>query len=427
MFDLLKDATSHLDEAIKIIDVDPETILRLRRPKAVLQVSVPVRMDDGTMQVFTGYRVHHDDTRGPTKGGIRFHPEVDLTEVASLAFWMTMKCALVNIPYGGAKGGVQVDAKKLSKLELEKLSRAYVSQIIDFIGPDRDIPAPDMYTNEIIMGWMMDQYSTISRRHSPASFTGKPIPIGGCAGRSEATGQGAFYCIKALSQKMQLKPENTKVAIQGFGNAAQRVALELFNAGFKIVGLSDSKGGIFREEGFDVPSIIKMKHETQRMQSVYCQDSVCEMVPSETISNEQLLELNIDMLIPAAIENQITEDNVHAIKAPIIVEVANGPVTSKADSVLKDKKITLVPDILANAGGVIVSYYEWLQNRTGHIYTQEEIFAQLEKKILTAFDEMYALASEKEVNFRTASYALALERINSARKAQGTKNYFAKA
>jgi glutamate dehydrogenase (NADP+) len=426
MFNLLKDATSHLDDAMKIIDIDSETIDRLRQPKSVLQVSVPLRRDDGTLEIYSGFRIHHDDTRGPTKGGIRFHPDVNVTEVASLAFWMTIKCALVDVPFGGGKGGISVDAKKLSKLELQKLSRSYIRQIVDFIGPDRDIPAPDMYTNEIIMGWMMDEYSNIKRQHSPASFTGKPIPLGGCQGRSEATGQGAYYCIKALEKKLGLNPKKTRVAIQGFGNAAQRVALTLFDEGYQIVALSDSKGGIYRKEGFDLPSIIKMKHETQRMQSVYCEDSVCEMVPADIITNEELLELDVDILIPAAIENQITSKNVDKINAPIIVEVANGPITSDADKILAKKQKTIIPDILANAGGVIVSYYEWVQNRSGQNLTQKEVFSKLEVKMLETFNLVQNLVDDKKVNMRTASYALALQRINEARMAKGTKGYFVK-
>ena len=303
-------------------------------PKAVLQVSIPVRMDDGSLRVFKGYRVRHNNHRGPTKGGIRYHPNVSLDEVKALAFWMTCKCAVVGIPYGGAKGGIIVDPRELSHMELERLSRGFIEEAANFIGPDVDIPAPDVYTNARIMGWMMDEYSKIKRQYSPAVITGKPIPLGGSLGRDDATGRGAYYCIKELEKKKHWKPSDITVAVQGFGNAGQHVAKLLHADGYRIVAVSDSKGGIYKPEGFDVPSLIQFKNESRKLKAVYCDGSLCEAIDADTITNEELLELDVDVLIPAALENQITENNVNNIMAKTIVEVANGPTTSAADKVL---------------------------------------------------------------------------------------------
>jgi len=338
---LFEDALSHLDHAAQFSHADPETIERLKHPQSKLIVSIPVRMDDGSLKVFKGYRVRHNDSRGPTKGGIRYHPDVTLDEIKALAFWMTFKCALVGLPFGGAKGGITVDPKQLSRMEVERLSRGFIEQIVNFIGPHTDIPAPDVYTNPRIMGWMMDEYSKIMRSHSPGVVTGKPIELGGSLGRNDATGRGAYYCIKELERLRQWNPVDIRVAVQGFGNAGQHVVALLHQDGYRIVAVSDSKGGIYRQEGFDVPSLMHMKKETQRVQAVYCQGSVCEMVSAEQITNEELLALDVDILIPAALENVIDVNNVDTIKAPIIVEVANGPVTSKADAILA-KKGTLI-------------------------------------------------------------------------------------
>src|SRR3990167_3602037 len=278
---LFEDALSQLDQAAQFSHADPETIERLKYPQSVLIVSIPVRMDNGALKIFTGYRVRHNDSRGPTKGGIRYHPDVTLDEVKALAFWMTLKCAVMGLPYGGAKGGITVDPKHLSRLELERLSRGYIEQVANFIGPHTDIPAPDVYTNPMIMGWMMDEYSKIVRSHNPGVITGKPIELGGSLGRDDATGRGGYYCIKELERHRQWNPKEIRVAIQGFGNAGQHVAQLLHRDGYKIVAVSDSGGGIYRQEGFDVPSLIRMKKETKRVQAVYCEGSVCEMIPAE--------------------------------------------------------------------------------------------------------------------------------------------------
>ena len=422
---IFDDAIGRLDEAFQHADIDPEPVERLKHPKQVLEVSIPVRMDDGSLRVFTGYRVRHDDTRGPTKGGIRYHPDVDLAEVKALAFWMTFKCAVVGIPYGGAKGAVIVNPKELSRMELERMTRGFIDQIADFIGPETDVPAPDVNTNEMIMGWMMDEYSKIHRRRTPAVITGKPIPLGGSLGRSGATGRGAYHCIKELEDKRGWKPAEMRVAVQGFGNAGQHVARLLHADGYRMVAVSDSRGGIYRESGFDIPSLIHGKNETRRLQAIYCEGSLCESVDAEAITNEALLELDVDLLIPAALENQITSENADRIQAPIIIEVANGPTTSDADVILAGKAKLIVPDILANAGGVTVSYFEWVQNKSGYYWGEDEIHEKLLTIMSREFNNVYSLMEKKEISMRTAAYTLALNRIGEAIQAQGTKSYYA--
>ncbi|MBI1321297.1 MAG: glutamate dehydrogenase [Candidatus Hydrogenedens sp.] len=422
---LFEDAISVLDRAAAYADIDPEAIEKLKHPRAMLTVSIPVRMDDGSLQVFTGYRVQHDGTRGPTKGGIRYHPKADIDEVKALAFWMTCKCAVVGIPYGGAKGGITVNPKELSRMELERLSRGFVQQVADFIGPDTDIPAPDVYTNAMIMGWMMDEYSKIQRHHTPAVITGKPVELGGSLGRDDATGRGAYYCIKELEERKGWNPSETTVAVQGFGNAGQHVAKLLHADGYKIVAISDSHGGIYSPDGFDVPSIIKMKDETREVRAVYCSGALCESVPSTSISNAELLELDVDLLIPAALEKQITADNAPRIQAQHIIEVANGPITSEASRMLSERGILIVPDILANAGGVTVSYFEWVQNKAGYYWDLEEVHERLHKIMRREFDLVYRRMMDKEIDMRTAAYAHALSRIGTAIAAQGTRAYFA--
>ncbi len=421
---LFSDAIKRLDQAAGIAQLDPEVVERLRHPKAILQVSIPVRMDDGSLRVFTGYRVRHDDTRGPTKGGIRYHPQVSLDEVMALAFWMTCKCAVVNIPYGGAKGGIIVNPKELSHLELERLSRGFIQQMADFIGPDTDIPAPDVYTNARIMGWMMNEYSTIRRRHEPAVITGKPIPLGGSQGRDDATGRGAYYCLKELERHRRWKPNDITVAVQGFGNAGQSVARLLHADGYKVVAVSDSRGGIHSPQGFDIPSLIRFKNENRQLKAVYCNGALCEAVEAQQITNEELLELKVDVLIPAALENQIIASNVKRIQAPVIVEVANGPTSSDADAYLASANKLVIPDILANAGGVTVSYFEWVQNRQGNYWTEEEVNERLQRIMAREFNTIYDLALERQIDMRTAAYAQALRRIGEAVEVGGTQRYF---
>jgi glutamate dehydrogenase (NADP+) len=422
--DLFSQALSRLDKAAAFANTDPEAVEKLKHPKACLEVSIPVRMDDGSLRIFTGYRVHHNDMRGPTKGGIRFHPDVSLDEVKSLAFWMTIKCAVVGIPYGGGKGGVIVDPKELSRLELERLSRGYIEQIAGFIGPDTDIPAPDVYTNPMIMGWMMDEYSKIVRKLTPAVITGKPIALGGSQGREDATARGGYYCIKEIEKKRNWNPKEIRVAVQGFGNAGQFIADMLHKDGYKIVAISDSKGGIYRPEGLDVPSVIHVKNASKTLQAVYCEGTVCEVVDATVITNEELLELDVDILIPAALENQITEKNAARIIAPVIVELANGPTTIEADAILQKKGTLVLPDILANAGGVTVSYFEWVQNKAGYYWSLEEVHQRLYEIMVREFNNVYALMEQHQTDMRTAAYIHALTRQAEAVVALGTHNYF---
>jgi len=421
---LFADALKRLDQARRYIEISEEALEEMRHPKAVLEVSIPVRMDNGQLRVFTGYRVRHDDTRGPAKGGIRYHPNVSLDEVKALAFWMTCKCAAVGLPFGGGKGGIIVNPKELSPMELERLSRSFIERIADFIGPETDVPAPDVYTNSMVMGWMMDEYSTICRQRTPAVITGKPLALGGSLGRDDATGRGAYYCIRELAERRNWEPKEIRVAVQGFGNAGQAVARLLHADGYRVVAVSDSKGGIYKPEGFDIPSLIHFKNDTRQLKAVYCEGSVCEMIDAETISNEQLLELDVEVLIPAALENQITETNVERIQAEVIVEVANGPTTSAADEVLAANDRLVVPDILANAGGVTVSYFEWTQNKQGFYWTLEQVHDRLESIMTRAFDEIYSMQEANGTDMRSAAYAVAVRRVGEALEAGGTHSYF---
>ncbi len=422
--DIFNDALQRLDSAAVYADVDAETLIRLRQPEQSLQVSVPVRMDDGSLKVFSGYRVRYNSFRGPTKGGLRYHPSVDLEEVKALAFWMTFKCAVVGIPYGGGKGGVAVNPKELSRMELERLSRSFIASIAQFIGPDTDIPAPDVYTNATIMGWMADEYSKIAGRQSPCVITGKPLALGGSLGRDDATGRGAYYCIKELEERRGWDPTTIRVAVQGWGNAGQHVARLLHADGYQIVAASDSRGGVYKEGGFDVPSLIQFKNETRQLKGVYCKGSVCELIDHTQLTNAELLELDVDLLLPSAVENVITDENAGRIKAPCIVELANGPITSSADAILRANNQLVVPDILANAGGVTVSYFEWVQNRAGFAWELDEVHSRLETIMRREFAAIYSLMDEIESDMRTAAYVHALKRLGSAIEAAGTRGWF---
>ena len=417
-------AVRRLDKVADYAKIPPEALEHLKHPKSILSVSVPVRMDDGSLNFYEGYRVRHSDLRGPGKGGLRYHPDVDLAEVKTLAFWMTCKCAVMDLPYGGAKGGVVVDPKSLSPLELERLSRNFIARITDFIGPETDIPAPDVYTNSRIMGWMMDEYSTLVRKRTPAVITGKPVALGGSLGRDTATGRGGFICIQELAKTRNWDPSKTTVAIQGFGNAGQAVARLLHEAGYKVVAVSDSRGGIFSSEGFDIPSLIQTKNETRELKAVYCENSVCEQVDADPIDNDALLKLDVDILIPAALSDVITASNAKDIRAKVILELANGPVDAEADQILEENGITLVPDILANAGGVTVSYYEWVQNRTGDYWTEAQVHERLDERMRAQFKRVQEIAEEHEITLRMAAYVLALRRIGEAVEALGTHAFF---
>jgi glutamate dehydrogenase (NADP+) len=421
-----KDATRRLDRALEFFPLSEEVEETLRHPRLSLQVSIPVRMDDGSFRLFQGYRVRYNDARGPGKGGIRFHPDVDQDEVTALAFWMTFKCALVNIPFGGAKGGVAVDPRELSHAELERLSRGYIDAIAEFIGPDIDIPAPDVYTNPTIMAWMADEYSLIRRMKTPATITGKPVSLGGSLGREDATARGGYYTIQVMAKEFGLKPEKTTVAIQGYGNAGYFAAQLLAQDGYRIVGLSDSKGGIYRPEGFDPEAVKAHKDVEGRVAGVSRRNGEFEEVPHDRITNEELLELDVDILIPSALENVITAENAPRVKARYMVELANGPITSEASAIMKHR-VFLIPDILANAGGVTVSYFEWVQNRAGFYWTLEEVHSRLKTIMVTEFRELLSVAKEYSTDNRTAAYILALRRLAEAIEAQGTREFFAKA
>ncbi len=421
---LFADASRRLERALKYVSLSEDTTERLKYPKSSLIVSIPVRMDNGSLRIFQGYRVRYDETRGPTKGGIRFHPHVTLDEVQSLAFWMTFKCAVLSLPFGGAKGGITLNPKELSKMELERLSRGYIDAIADFIGPDVDIPAPDVYTNPMIMGWMMDQYNIITRKLNPGVITGKPVNIGGSLGRDTATATGAFFVIEQLLPKFDQKPEGTTVAIQGFGNAGAELAELLWKRGYKVVAISDSQGGIYAKTGLDIPSIRQLKETNKNIKALYCEGSVCHIVEHEVITNEDLLTLDVDVLIPAALENQITEKNAQNIKAKFIFEVANGPTTSAADRVLEEKGISVIPDILVNAGGVTVSYFEWVQNRSGFYWSLEEVNQRLKEKMFGETEAIWRISQELSVPMRTAAYIHGLNRLGDAINAKGTRDYY---
>ena len=421
---LLSDASQILEKALKYVSISDDAIEHLKYPQASLAVSIPVRMDDGSLKVFQGYRVRYDNTRGPTEGVIRYHPTVSMDEVQSLAFWMTFKCAVLNLPFGGAKGGITLNPKALSRMELERLSRGYINAIADFIGPDVDIPAPDVYTNPMIMGWMMDQYSIIQRKITPAVVTGKPLSMGGSLGRDTATATGAFFVIERIMSKLDRHPQETTVAVQGFGNAGSVIADLLSNAGYKVVAVSDSQGAIYAKKGLDIPSIRQYKLSSKGMKAVYCQDTVCNIVEHASLTNQELLALDVDILVPAALENQITEANVHNIKAKYIFEVANGPISSTADEILAEKQVLVVPDILANAGGVTVSYFEWVQNRSGLYWTIDEVNQKLQQKMVEETEHIWKIAQDLSISMRTAAYIHALNRLGEAINSKGTRDYY---
>jgi glutamate dehydrogenase (NAD(P)+) len=402
-----------IDQSSRYADCDLKIVETLKYPQRSILVSIPLEMNNGQIKIFEGFRVQHNNYRGPYKGGVRFHPQVNLDEIKTLAALMTFKCAVVNIPFGGAKGGIIVDPKLLSEHELKHLTQGYVDKIFEFIGPDTDIPAPDVYTNAQIMSWIMDEYTHISRRHSPDVVTGKPIENEGSLGRDTATAEGAVYVLNQYIGTKNLDSKKTSVAIQGFGNAGENIAEILFNQGLTIIGIADSKGAIINSNGID-PFMAK-KHKS-------ITGSLKNFKGCKNISSEKLLEQKVDILIPAALENVITHKNASLIKAKAILEVANAPTSIEADKILEKRKIDVIPDILANAGGVTVSYFEWIQNRSRDYWIEEEVSSKLKQKMHSAFDCVHNFSEAKKITMRKAAFALAIERICRATKNRGILN-----
>ncbi len=404
------DAQRQLDEIALEMGLDPELHERLRYPKRALIVTVPVRMDDGTVKTFTGYRVQHDVSLGPGKGGIRFHPEVNLGEVSALAMLMTWKCALMGLPYGGAKGGIRCEPWNLSLGEQERMTRRYTSEIINLIGPDKDIPAPDMYTNEQTMAWIMDTYSINVGHTVPSVVTGKPVSIGGSLGRQEATGRGVAFCVHRACLEFGITDKSPSVVVQGFGNVGGVAARQLFDSGYKVVAVSDVHGGIYNPDGIDIPRLQAYISEMGRVEGF----SNCK-----NVSNSELLTLPCDVLVPAALGNQIHERNMTDIKAKIIVEGANGPVGPEADRYLHEKGVLIVPDILANAGGVTVSYFEWVQGLMHLFWSEDEVNKRLEEIMGRACDQVFAMVKKTGLRPRMAALRLAVSRLAEAKKLRG--------
>ena len=404
---------SVMDRAAELLGYEQSDYDMLKYPERELKVSIPVEMDDGTVKVFEGYRVQHSTSRGPAKGGIRYHQDVNMDEVKALAAWMTFKCAVVNIPYGGGKGGVVVNPSTLSKGELRRLTRRFTAMIAPIIGPEQDVPAPDVGTTPEVMGWIMDTYSMLNGRCIHGVVTGKPIEIGGALGRKEATGRGVMQTAKLILKKNGVDLQRATVAVQGLGNVGGTTAKLLHKKGCKIVAVSDVSGAIYCETGLDIPGILKHISAPKTFVDTYNAEGVSH------ISNEELLELPVTLLVPAALENQLNADNADRIKAQFIVEAANGPTTPEADEVFAKKGITLVPDILANAGGVVVSYFEWVQNIQSVSWTEDEVNAKLTDIMTNAFTAVYELSKQRGISLRMAAYLIAMDRVVTAKKMRG--------
>lgn len=402
-----------VSEAANILGYTDSDIEALKYPERELKVAIPVRMDNGTTKVFEGYRIQHSTSRGPAKGGIRFHPDVNLDEVKALAAWMTFKCAVVNIPYGGGKGGVVCNPSELSEDEIRAITRRFTAAIAPLIGPEQDIPAPDVGTNAAVMGWMMDTYSMLKGHCVHGVVTGKPIELGGALGRSEATGRGVMFTTNNVLEKLGIDQKDTTVAIQGMGNVGSITAKLLHREGMKIVAVSDVSGGIYKEEGLNVPAILDyLSLNRKNLLSGYEEDGI------KRITNEELLELDVKVLIPAALENQINASNADKIRADIVVEAANGPIASDADDILAKREILVVPDILANAGGVVVSYFEWVQNIQSVSWNEETVNEKLKNIMDPAFEAVWEIAHKNEATLRTGAYLIAVKRVVDAKKAR---------
>ncbi len=406
---VLQSTQTVIHQALGKLGYSDEMFELMKEPLRMMTVRIPVRMDDGSNKIFTGYRAQHNDAVGPTKGGVRFHPNVSETEVKALSIWMSLKAGIVDLPYGGGKGGIVCDPREMSFPEVERLSRGYVRAISQIVGPTKDIPAPDVFTNSQIMAWMMDEYSRMREFDSPGFITGKPLVLGGSHGRESATAKGVTICIREAAKKKGLNVEGARIVIQGFGNAGSFLAKFMFDAGAKVVGISDVYGGLYDPEGLDIDYLLDRRDSFGTVSKLF----------KDTISNDELLELDCDILVPAAIENQITESNADRIKAGIIVEAANGPTTIEATKMLSDRGVLLVPDVLASAGGVTVSYFEWVQNNQGFYWEEEEVAKKLEKVIVTAFDNVYRVASVRNVDMRLAAYMVGVRKMAEASRFRG--------
>ena len=393
---------SRFDRAAQLLDLDPDLYAVLRVPNRELKVYIPTKMDSGRIQVFEGFRVQHNFARGPAKGGIRYAPDVNIDEVRALAAWMTWKCAVVNVPFGGAKGGIICDPQQMSMRELERMTRRYAAELLDFIGPEKDVPAPDMNTNEQTMAWIMDTYSMHARHTVNAVVTGKPIDLGGSAGRREATGRGILIVVSEAIKRFKMAPSGTRVVVQGSGNVGGIGARLLHETGYKVVGISDIHGGIYNPNGIDIPKALNYLGATRSFEGY-------EGV--EFVNNQELLELECDVLVPAATENQIDSQNADKIKCKVLAEGANGPTTAAADEILHQKGIFVVPDILANAGGVTVSYFEWVQDRMGYFWREDVVNERLQDKMVASFNDLCRYADAHHVDTRTAAYMLAIDRV----------------
>lgn len=398
-----------IHEALEKLGFDEGMYDLVKEPLRLLTVRIPVRMDDGSVKTFTGYRAQHNDAVGPTKGGVRFHPDVDEDEVKALSMWMTLKCGIVDLPYGGGKGGIVCDPRQMSIHEVERLSRGYVRAISQIVGPTKDIPAPDVFTNSQIMAWMMDEYSMMDAFNSPGFITGKPIVLGGSQGRDRSTALGVVIAIEEAAKRRGKHIKDARVVIQGFGNAGSFLAKFLYDAGAKVVGISDAYGALHDPNGLDIDYLLDRRDSFGTVTNLF----------EDTITNKELFELDCDILVPAAISNQITGDNAHDIKADIIVEAANGPTTPEATKILTERGILLVPDVLASAGGVTVSYFEWVQNNQGYYWTEEEVNEKLRDKLVTAFDNVYTLSQNRNIDMRLAAYIIGIKRTAEAARYRG--------
>ncbi|MBO0602152.1 Glu/Leu/Phe/Val dehydrogenase [Sporosarcina sp. E16_3] len=381
----------------------------LKEPLRMIEVRIPIKMDDGKVKVFTGYRGQHNDAVGPTKGGVRYHPQVTLEEVKALSMWMTLKAGIVDLPYGGGKGAIVCDPREMSMGELERLSRGYVRALSQVMGPNKDIPAPDVFTNAQIMAWMMDEYSRIDEFNSPGFITGKPIVLGGSQGRDRATAEGVTIIIEEAAKRRGIDMKGARIVIQGFGNAGSFLSKFLHDAGAKVIGISDAYGALHDPEGLDIDYLLDRRDSFGTVTTLF----------DNTISNQELLELDCDILVPAAISNQITEKNAHNIKATIVVEAANGPTTTEGTRILKERGILLVPDVLASAGGVTVSYFEWVQNNMGYYWTEEEVREKMTKKMVDAFENVYTTAETRNIDMRLAAYMIGVRKTAEASRFRG--------